>query len=172
MRLNRFAFLTLSAGLFLGLSPRAEAQPALTVSDVTKAEGNAGITNMNFTVTKAAGLAADVTVTTTGVTATGGVDYTDLVAFPFHMNAGQTSKNLTVQVNGDLTDEDDETFDVTFTAVTAGLTINGASTDTRTGTIAKHPTTKNGFNAHRHRANRERVLSMASSPSRFFNKIL
>jgi len=87
-------------------------QPALSISDVSVVEGNGGATLANFTVTlsNASYQKVVVTYSTNGSgTAILGSDYqpvTDFLSFA----PGETSKPVTVTVNGDTTDEPNETF--------------------------------------------------------------
>ena len=92
-----------------------DGQPALSINDMTVTEGQSGTVNVNFTVTLAPASGQTVTVgyATADGTATAGSDYVakvdNLVFSPT-----QTTKTLTVQVNGDLRDELEETFTVTL----------------------------------------------------------
>src|SRR5262249_46171655 len=97
-------------------------------------EGNSGTTSMNFTVTLSAVGTSPVVVdyTTTDVTATAGSDYvasSGVLIF----NPGETSKMITIDVNGDTVFEPDETFTITLSrsvnakisrAVATGTIIN------------------------------------------------
>ena len=90
------------------------ALPQLTINDVSLNEGNAGTTAFNFTVTLTP--AVSQTVTVNFATAVGGLNPatsgTDFVANSgtLTFTTGQTTKPVTVQVNGDTTVESDETF--------------------------------------------------------------
>jgi GH24 family phage-related lysozyme (muramidase) len=92
-----------------------EALPTLNISPGTlsKNEGASGTTAYTFTVTLGNRTSRTVTVpyTINNGTATAGSDYTDndgVLTF----SAGQTSKTITVAVNGDTTVEQNETFTV------------------------------------------------------------
>ena len=99
-------------------------QPTLSINDVTKAEGNSGTTNFDFTVslTSAAGAGGvSFTVNTANGTtnpATAGTDYVAIVNGAGSIAQGSTSTTVTVQVNGDTTTEPDETFFVNISNVT------------------------------------------------------
>lgn len=85
--------------------------PTLSINDVSQAEGNSGTTAFTFTVTSSNAISNDVNVNyaTANGTATVGSDYqatSGLLTIP----AGQTSKTITVIINGDMTPEPDETF--------------------------------------------------------------
>ncbi len=90
-----------------------EIQTSLSISNQTVTEGNGGSLNAVFTVTLADALAQTVTVDyfTANGTATEPSDYTavngTLTFFP-----GQTTRTISVPVNGDTLPEPDETFTV------------------------------------------------------------
>jgi CSLREA domain-containing protein len=87
-------------------------QPALSISDVSVVEGNSGTTVASFSVTlsNASFQQVDVTYATNGSgTATSNVDYQP-VGNSLSFAPGETSKPVTVTVNGDTTDEPNETF--------------------------------------------------------------
>jgi ribosomal protein L35AE/L33A len=86
-------------------------QPALSISDVSQAEGNSGTTSFTFTVGLSAASSQTVTVqyVTANGTATAGPDYQS-TSGTLTFNPGQTSKLVTVLVNGDTTLETNETF--------------------------------------------------------------
>src|SRR6266480_4102615 len=87
------------------------AGPALSINDVTVTEGNTGTTNAIFTVTLSPTAAGTVTVNfaTANNTATAGSDY---VANSGSLTflSGESTKTVTVQVNGDTASEPNETF--------------------------------------------------------------
>ncbi|UZO75392.1 hypothetical protein M8120_21610 [Microcystis aeruginosa str. Chao 1910] len=83
------------------------------ISDVTITEGNSGTTNAVFTVTLSNAVDTAVTVnyaTANGTATTTDNDYTAIAATPLTFNAGETSKTITVAVNGDTKVESNETF--------------------------------------------------------------
>jgi uncharacterized repeat protein (TIGR01451 family) len=88
-----------------------DAQPGLSINDVTQAEGNSGTTAFNFTVTLSAASGQTVTVSyaTANGTATSPGDY-QATSGVLTFNSGETTKTITVLVNGDGTAETDETF--------------------------------------------------------------
>ncbi|MFL6209445.1 MAG: Calx-beta domain-containing protein [Pyrinomonadaceae bacterium] len=102
-----------------------EPLPRLSINDVTLAEGNAGQTAFTFNVTLSS--ASDQTVTvdyaTADNTASAPSDYTAIPTTTLTFDPGQTSKQVTVQVNGDFTLEPDETFFVNLSNVNANATI-------------------------------------------------
>ncbi|CCI04718.1 beta strand repeat-containing protein [Microcystis aeruginosa] len=89
-------------------------QPAisLTINDVTVTEGNSGTTNAVFTVSLSSAASTVVTVNyaTANGTATAGTDYTAIPTTTLTFNPGETSKTITVAVNGDNQVELNETF--------------------------------------------------------------
>jgi len=96
--------------------------PAISISDLTVSEGNSGTANVNFQITLSAPNSQPVTVTftTSNGTAVGGTDYVSssgTVTF----NPGETSKTITVVVDGDTVVEGNETFFVNLTSATNGI---------------------------------------------------
>ena len=85
---------------------------SLTINDVTLTEGNSGTTNAVFTVSlsSAASTVVSVNYATANGTATAGTDYTALPTTTLTFNPGETSKTITVAVNGDNQVELNETF--------------------------------------------------------------
>ncbi|MBT3268226.1 hypothetical protein HN371_13790 [Candidatus Poribacteria bacterium] len=120
--------------------------PTITIGDVTIAEGDSGVVQDTLTVSLSHGTeVGDVTVTANSAddTATqlsddyeavSGLVVTIAASTPGVVN---TTATVTVDVNGDSTDEVDETFDVVLTG--ASDTVNSlaftASDDTGTATI-------------------------------------
>ena len=111
----------------------------LSIADASTAEGNSGTHDIVFTVTRADGSAGAVSATWTATLpgGAGGADasdfgsgtaFTGTVAFA----AGATSAEVRLAVQGDTTFEPDETFTVTLSAPTGGVTLTRA---TATGTI-------------------------------------
>jgi len=85
--------------------------PSITITDVSLAEGNSGTSNFTFTVSLSAASGQDITVdyATADGTALVGGDYQPLSG-TLSFTAGQTSRPLTVLVNGDVQSEPNETF--------------------------------------------------------------
>ncbi|AKV67559.1 beta strand repeat-containing protein [Microcystis panniformis] len=86
---------------------------SIAISDVTITEGNSGTTNAVFTVTLSNAVDTAVTVnyaTADGTATTADNDYTAIATTPLIFNAGETSKTITVAVNGDNQVESNETF--------------------------------------------------------------
>src|SRR5207302_400646 len=91
--------------------------PTLVISDVTLAEGNAGSTAFNFTVTLSTASTSTVTVaySTADGTATAGSDYSAAGGTLFFA-PGETSKTVTINVTGDTNVEGNETFFVNLSS--------------------------------------------------------
>jgi hypothetical protein len=102
-----------------------EPLPRLSIDDVTHMEGNSGTTAYTFNVTLSEPSDQTITVdyATADDTATAPSDYTALPTTTLTFDPGQTSKQVTVQVNGDFTLEPDETFFVNLSNVNANATI-------------------------------------------------
>ena len=98
----------------------------LSINDVTKAEGNSGNTPFTFTVSLSAVSATLVTVNyvTANGTALAGSDYTT-ASGTLTIDAGATSKTVTILVKGDTALEANETFYVNL-SVPNGATLADA----------------------------------------------
>ena len=108
--------------------------PSLSIDSPTITEGDTGSTDLTFTVTLSAASGREVTVDyedTGDGTATSATDYDALTAGTLTFAAGETSKEITVTVNGDLDDEPDETVEIELSGA-ANATLGTA---TGTGTI-------------------------------------
>ncbi len=90
--------------------------PSLSINDIALTEGNAGTSNMTFTVTLSAASGKTVTVdyATADGTATSPADYT-VAAATLTFNPGVLTRTFTVPIVGDTIDEFDETFVVNLT---------------------------------------------------------
>jgi Ca2+-binding RTX toxin-like protein len=92
--------------------PLPDAVPVtITVAGGSVLEGNAGTTNLAFTLTLSAASFTPVTVnvSTADGTATAGSDYTAIANQLVTFAPGITTQTVNVQVNGDVTNEVDET---------------------------------------------------------------
>ncbi len=126
--------LALSVVLTLALASTAFAQlvPTLSINDVEVTEGDTGTTDARFTVTRSGNqtLISTVNFATANDTATQPSDYAS-TSGTLTFAAGETTKTVTVSVNGDTEDEADEKFFVNLsTAVNATI-----SKDRGVGTI-------------------------------------
>ncbi len=98
----------------------AGGSPVLNIDDVSMAEGNAGGTAFNFTVSLTAAAATDVTfdfATMDGTAAGLGVDYTTSSGVGQIIPMGSTSVMLVINVVGDTMVEPDENFFVNISNV-------------------------------------------------------
>src|SRR4029453_17037096 len=88
--------------------------PRISINDMTRVEGNSGSTSCIFTVSlsAASGLPVTVTYTTANGPATAGSDYA-AVSATLTFAPGETTKTITVLVNGDRLVPPDETFFLT-----------------------------------------------------------
>ena len=114
---------TVADDLGLGTITDNDPLPALSINDVTVTEGDSGSVAATFTVSMnvPSGRAASVGYATADGTATAPGDYAS-AGGTLNFAAGQTTRTFTVNVNGDVTDELDETFTVTLsTAVNATI---------------------------------------------------
>src|SRR5262249_55230686 len=95
--------------------------PQVAISNVSVVEGDSGTTNAVFTVTLASSSTQTVIINyaTANGTALAGSDYV-AASGTLTFNPGETTKPITVQVNGDTTDEPDETYFVNLSSSTAG----------------------------------------------------
>ena len=102
---------TIGDGLGLGTITDDDPLPTLSVNDVTVTEGDTGTVNAVFTVTlaQASGLGVSVDYATANNTAIAPADYT-AASGTLTFAAGETTKTVTVLVNGDTLDEANETF--------------------------------------------------------------
>jgi hypothetical protein len=107
--------------------------PAISINDVSVTEGQSGTVNAQFTVSLSAKASGQVSVNwvTANGTATAGSDYTaggGAVTFA----AGDLTKTVTVQVNGDTAAEPNETFYVNLSSPSGGTLADGQGVGTIT----------------------------------------
>ena len=119
--------LTIADSTGIGTITNDDGVPATSIDDVQIVEGDAGTTNLNFTVSLSAPAIepSTVMVTSTDVSATAGSDFgavSELVSF----DTGEDSKQVSVSVTGDTTGEFDETFTLDLSAP-SGVTIADGS---------------------------------------------
>jgi large repetitive protein len=103
--------------------------PSITISDVTVTEGNTGTVNATFTVSlsAASGQAVTVNYATANGTATAGSDY-QAQSGTLTFAPGETTKTITVLVNGDTLYEPDESFFINLTSPTNAVIADGSGT--------------------------------------------
>lgn len=94
-------------------------QASMTINDPTVTEGNSGTVAMTFTVTMSKATAGTVTVdyATSDGTATAGSDYV-ATSGTLTFGAGETSKTIAVNINGDQIMEPTETLLITLSNLT------------------------------------------------------
>jgi hypothetical protein len=100
-----------AVGVLALAAPASASAATISIDDPSATEGDVGASSANFTVSLSETSTETVTVdlATSDATALGLIDYTphsETVSFA----PGETSKQVAVQVNGDLIDEPDETF--------------------------------------------------------------
>ena len=126
----------------------ASGTPTFSINSPTVTEGDSGSTNMNFTVTlnPAANRSTRVIFGITGGTATSGTDYTTSLQnnrVTLRFNAGETSKTVSVAVQGDTLDEEDETVVAQLSGAFPPFAARiGAGMGTGTGTITDDDTSR------------------------------
>ncbi len=105
-------------------------EPAFTIDSVSHNEGNTGQTEYLFTVTKngASGQSSTVDFMTMDGTATVANNDYDATSGTLNFSSSDTTKTITVQVNGDRAVEPDETFSVVLDNVVnnRGQRVEGA----------------------------------------------
>ncbi|EIM25786.1 Calx-beta domain-containing protein [Microvirga lotononidis] len=120
----------------------ATALPSLAIEDQLVHEGNNGVTLITFTVTRSGdpSVAVDVDWALSHVT-TNGTDFVFDPGHPangsLHFAAGQVTQQVVIQVAGDTDFEQNETFRISLSNPTTGVTITRA---TATGTIMNDDT--------------------------------
>jgi len=112
--------------------------PTLSINDVSVTEGNSGTKVMTFTVTASVASTGTMTAAyaTADGTATASSDYVStsgVVTF----SAGETSKTISVTINGDAQYETDETFTVTLSSPTGAALAKSTGTGTITNDDAQ-----------------------------------
>ena len=113
--------------------------PVISISDVSINEGKTGTKNTTFTVTLSNPSSRVTTVdyATADGTATAGSDYTKVDTTTLSFAPGETSKEITIAIGGNLIDEPDKTFKVNLSNPTNSTL--GTKT-TATGTILNDDT--------------------------------
>lgn len=102
--------------------------PSFSIADVTMNEGSSGIYTKNIPVTlsDANGSTFTVNYTTSNGTATNGSDY-NATSGTLTFSGSTTTQNIPVKINGDTTNENDESFYITLSNATGGATIKDNS---------------------------------------------
>lgn len=99
--------------------------PSISINDATVVEGNSGTPQRSFTLTLSAvsGKPITVNLTASAGTATATIDYSPLLGAA-GIPAGVTSQQIFFSVHGDTEHEDDETFTVSLSNPSDGVTID------------------------------------------------
>jgi hypothetical protein len=122
----KFADATVAYSALKNQTPAAAVAGSVSINDMAIAEGNAGTKVLTFTLTRAGGTAAfDVNFATSNGTAIAGEDFaatSGVVRFA----AGETTKTVSVTINGDTKFEANESFNVNLSNATNGATIADA----------------------------------------------
>jgi hypothetical protein len=115
--------------------------PAFSIDDVTHNEGDTGTTSYTFTVTKTGTTAINATVDyeTVNGTATAPSDFTAIPPTTLTFLPGDTSKQVTVLVNGDTTVEPNEAFTVHLSNVSGATIADSDGTGTITNDDVRPP---------------------------------
>ena len=103
----------------MGTINNDDAQPTISINDVSVTEGNAGTTSAGFTVSLSNPSSQTITVNyaTADNTATAGSDYVT-ASGTVTFTPGQLTQPISVTVNGDTTFEPNETFNVNLSGAT------------------------------------------------------
>src|SRR6185503_6403831 len=123
----------------VGTIQNDDAQPTISVNDVSHAEGNSGQTAYAFTISLSNPSYQTVTVSRQsqdGTATTADSDYTAIGAAAVTFTPGQTSQQVTVNANGDTKFEPDEAFNLKLTTPTNATIAD----DTGVGTIQNDDT--------------------------------
>lgn len=99
-----------------------------SVNDAVIVEGNAGTRSMTFTVSRAGALGGPASVrwATADGTATAGSDYVAVAPATLAFAAGETSKTVSVNINGDTAVEANEVFYARLTSPLGGTLADGS----------------------------------------------
>jgi hypothetical protein len=114
-----------------GVGTILDDEPRVSISDVSKKEGNSGLTTFAFTVTLSAASTEAITIAyaTGNGTAIAGSDY-QTASGTLTFATGETSKTVTVLVNGDRFAEPNETFVVNLSIPTNATIADGQAVGT------------------------------------------
>ena len=129
------ATISATAGTATGTIVNDDVSGTVSIANAQVSEGDSGTTNLTFTITRTGGTAPfAVTATTSdGTATTGNADYRSFSQV-VNFAALETSKTVTITVNGDTIVEGNETLQLTLSSATNGATIS-ATAGTATGTI-------------------------------------
>ncbi len=119
---------TISDAQGIGTITNDDGQPTFTINDLALAEGNSGITIFSFTVTRSGNTNNVDTVdyaTSDDTATTADNDYA-ATSGTLTFGVGITTQTISVDVNGDVIAEGDETFKVTLSNASAPAVIGDA----------------------------------------------
>jgi uncharacterized delta-60 repeat protein len=108
--------------------PDGPTQPQISVNDVARLEGNAGLTTFEFTVSLSNPSSQTITVsrqTQDGTATTADSDYTALPAATITFNPNETQKQVTVNAMGDTKIEPNESFFVNLSGASNATIADG-----------------------------------------------
>ena len=108
--------------------------PIVTIDDVLIVEGNSGTSSMTFTVWLSTASLQSVTVSysTTDGTAFAGTDYVAIPSTPLTFDPMQTSKTVSVTINGDTSPEGNETLTLNLSGASGAIIGDSSGTGTIT----------------------------------------
>lgn len=123
---------TISSATGAGTIVNDDAAPTISIGDASQAEGNSGTANMPFTVTLSAPSQQTITVdyTVANGSAVAGSDFVALPGGTLTFAPGVTSQTIQVAIQGDLTAETDETFNVVLSTPVNAAIADGNATGT------------------------------------------
>lgn len=125
--------------IFTSTSIVIDPAPEVSIGAASVIEGDNGIKQMSFPVSlsKVGTKSITVSYTTAAQTALAGIDFTAKTGTLTFPAGDQTTQFITIDIAGDLLDENDETFTVNLTGVTGGQ----LATDLAVGTIIDNDAT-------------------------------
>jgi chitinase len=117
---------TISDAQAIGTIQNDEATPALSITDVTVTEGNAGTANavLNVTLSPVSSLPVTVDWSTANATAAAGTDYT-AASGTLTFAPGVAAQSITTVVTGDLAIEPNETYQVNLSLPSGATLLDG-----------------------------------------------
>ncbi len=127
--------LTLGDGVGIGTIVNDDGVPSVSIDDVTVTEGDAGTVTAQFTVSlsdPALGGEQITVATGDGTATTADSDYAAVASTVLTFAAGDVSKTVNVDVNGDAVPESDETFTVGLSAASGLAVADGSGLGTIT----------------------------------------
>ncbi|NDJ17348.1 Calx-beta domain-containing protein [Myxacorys almedinensis] len=130
---NASSSATLKTDTAIGIIQNDDNPPTISILDASIDEGNSGQTALTFTVNLSSASTDPITVfysTSDGSATVSDSDYVPVSNASITFAPGETSKQVTVFVNGDTTLEPNEDFKVTLTTPTNATILNAIATGT------------------------------------------